>query len=478
MLRYIIKRLLLFVPTLLVISWLAFGLSHCTPGDPIQCYLPESVDGQFTLNPDQYEKAYRRKAAQLGWDKPVFYAQLTSVAYPDTLHRIVVRDKRETLERLISQHGNWPLIQAYYRRVDTLNDYMAELPDSIASDVRHRIRHLPGELYLRHQAPRIESALDTLAYYTGQDEDLRQWLGSPLEELTKHYRVMIEQPTPHLLYIPAFYWYGLDNQYHHWITNFFVGDLGRSCRDGRPIFEKILDHLKWTLILNGLAILIAYLLAVPLGVYAALYRGARFDRLTTLSLFFLYSLPSFWVATLLVIFLTNPTYGMDWFPATGLGQLSSSAPFWDRFSETATHLVLPVFSLSYGLLAFIARQMRGSVLEAIRSDYIRTARAKGLDEHTVVWKHAFRNALFPLITLFASVFPGLLAGSIIIEQIFSIPGMGLLLIQSIYLKDWFVVYAILMMAAVVTIIGILIADLLYAWADPRVSYGQKRAGRS
>lgn len=472
MLKYIIKRLLLFLPTLLVISLLAFGLSHCTPGDPIHCYLPESVDGQFTLNPQQYERAYHRKATELGWDKPIFYVQLTSVAYPDTLHRVVIREKRQTLERLIDQYGNWPLIQDYFRSIDALSLKMGALPDSIGKAIVPRIRHVPGELYLRYQTPRIESALDTLSRYVIQDEQLNQWLGSEVQLLQASFRQMIDQPSRHRLYLPALYWHGLDNQYHRWISHFLSGDLGRSCRDGRPIFGKILSHLKWTLIINGLAILIAYLLSIPLGVYAALYRGSRFDRFSSLVLFFLYSMPNFWVATLLVIFLTNSTYGMDWFPATGLGQLSSQAPFWDRFAETASHLVLPVFSLSYGLLAFISRQMRGSVLEAIRSDYIRTARAKGLDEHTVVWKHAFRNALFPLITLFAGVLPGLLAGSIIIEQIFSIPGMGFLLIQSITTKDWLVVYAILMMAAVVTIIGILIADILYAWADPRVSYGK------
>ncbi|PHN07164.1 ABC transporter permease [Flavilitoribacter nigricans] len=474
MLRYLIKRLFLFLPTLLVISLLAFGLSRCTPGDPIQCYLPDNIDGQFAMSPAQYERAYSREAKKLGWDKPAFYFRLGPAAYPDTLYRILIRGQRKNLENLIAQYGNWPQIQAYSRQLIKTHQEISQLPDSLNSDALIRIRNLPGQLHLRHNDRAITSLLDTLQYYTAQDARVNRNIGPSVQELVQRYDNIKATATPHLLYLPGFHWYGFDNQYHDWLGNFVSGDLGRSCKDGRPIFDKITDHLQWTLIINGLAILIAYLLSIPIGVYAAFYRDSRFDRITTMVLFLLYSLPSFWVATMLVIFLTNPTYGMDWFPATGLGNMGSMASFWDRFWDTAWHIVLPVFSLAYGALAFISRQMRASVLEVISSDYIRTARAKGLPENKIIWKHAFRNALFPLITLFASVFPLLIAGSVVIERIFNIPGMGLLLINSINSKDWQVVYAILMMAAVVTILGILIADVLYAVVDPRVKFGKQK----
>lgn len=472
MLQYLIKRLLLFIPTLLVVSLLAFGLSRCTPGDPIQCYLPESIDGQFAMSPQQYERAYRRQAQKLGWDKPAFYFKISAAAYPDSLHKILIRDQRACLEKLIAQSGNWPLVESYYQQLRQTHHQINDLPDSLITDALIRVRSIPGQLYFQYERPVINSLLDTLNYYAAQDSRVYRQIGASINELHAKYTALLENPSQHLLYLPSFHWYGFDNQYHHWLSNFIVGELGRSCKDGRPIFDKIKVHLKWTLLINGLAILIAYLLSIPIGVYSAFYRDSRFDRITTIILFLLYSLPSFWIATLLVIFFTNPTYQMDWFPATGLGNLRTSAPFQDRFWETARHLVLPVFSLAYGALAFISRQMRTSVLEVIGSDYIRTARAKGLPEHKVIWKHAFRNALFPLITLFASIFPSLIAGSVIIEKIFNIPGMGLLLINSINSKDWQVVYAILMMAAVVTILGILIADILYALVDPRVKFGK------
>jgi peptide/nickel transport system permease protein len=472
MLQYLIKRLLLFLPTLLVVSLLAFGLSRCTPGDPIQCYLPDSIDGKFSMNPAQYERAYAREAKKLGWDKPAFYFRIGPKAYPDTLYRILIRSRRENLEKLIAQYGNWSKVQAYSQQLNQTHIKISELPDSLNSDALIKIRNLPGLIQLRYEDQAITSLLDTLQYYTVRDPQIEHRIGESVQQLIRHYEELKTQTTRHLLYIPHFHWYGTDNQYHDWLSNFISGDLGRSCKDGRPIFDKITDHLKWTLIINGLAILIAYLLSIPIGVYSAFYRDSRFDRITTIVLFLLYSLPSFWIATMLVIFLTNPTYQMNWFPATGLGQLGSTASLWDRFWETAWHITLPVFSLAYGALAFISRQMRASVLEVIGADYIRTARAKGLPKNKVIWKHAFRNALFPLITLFASIFPSLIAGSVVIEKIFNIPGMGLLLINSINSKDWQVVYAILMMAAVVTILGILIADVLYAMVDPRVKFGK------
>ena len=476
MLRYLIKRILLFIPTLLIISLFAFGLSRCTPGDPIYCYLPDSVDGQFAISPKQYEKAYRRQAQKLGWDKPAFYFSLTAQAYPDTLYHYVIKDQRECLEKMIARSGNWPYIENYYLEIGKLAQRLEQIPDSLASNALIRIATIPGQLYLEDRPEIIQSHLDTLQYYVENEPSLTLWLESNIDQLNKKYQGILDHPKKGLLYAPAFYWYGFDNQYHHWFSNFLKGDLGRSCKDGRPIFGKIGNHLKWTLLINGLAIFIAYILSIPIGVYSASYKGSRFDRNTTLILFLLYSLPSFWIATMLVIFFTNPTYGMDWFPASGLGNLSSRAPFWDRFWDTILHIILPVFSLAYGALAFISRQMRTSMLEAFSADYIRTARAKGLKESKVIWKHTFRNALFPLITLLASVFPSLLAGSIVIERIFNIPGMGLLLINSINSKDWQVVYAILMMAAVVTILGILIADILYVLADPRVKLGKQRKG--
>ena len=198
--------------------------------------------------------------------------------------------------------------------------------------------------------------------------------------------------------------------------------------------------------------------------------GDQRDKLSSNFLFLLYSLPSFWLASLLVVFLTTATYGAhyDWFPTQGLPD--SNVFSWSLLGQYLYHLFLPIFAVTYGSFAYLSRQMRSAMLQVLAQDYIRTARAKGLRRQEVYWAHAFRNALFPLITLFSAVFPRALAGAIAIELIFDINGMGLLVIDAIRAYDWPLVFGVTLMAALLTILGNLVADLLYAWVDPRIKY--------
>lgn len=200
-------------------------------------------------------------------------------------------------------------------------------------------------------------------------------------------------------------------------------------------------------------------------------KGYLIDNISTAVLFVLYSLPSFWIGTIFIVFLTTPEYGMDFFPTgVGLDPLPDDAAWYTRLTQTGYELILPIFCMTYGSFAFLSRQMRGSMLGVVRQDYIRTAKAKGLSQDKIIWKHSFRNSLFPIITVFSSVFPRALSGSIAIELIYNIPGMGKLALLSITARDWPVVFTITMFAALLTMIGNLIADMLYAVVDPRVSY--------
>jgi peptide/nickel transport system permease protein len=476
MIAYIARRILLFIPTLIVISLLTFGLSKIAPGDPVELLLRDQAPGQGIMRGDlaDADRVYEETAEFLGLNKPVFYFGLSTAAYPDTLHRVLRRDRRETLGKLVSRYGNWEYISAYYAQIQVLEKASFALQDSLAGDGLSVVRSRLRRLYLIYREEALSSNLDTIENALRRDERLQAALGNQFQTLRRYDNAVREQATPWKNYLPALQWYGFDNQYHRWISGFVSGRFGISYKDSRPVAHKVKDALRWTLIMNGCALLIAYLLSIPLGVYSAVHKDTLFDRVTTIALFILYSLPTFWIATILVVFFSTPEYGMDWFPSMGLGNLHSSAPFRDRFWETALHLILPVFCLTYGALAFISRQMRGGVLNVIRQDYIRTARAKGLGARKVIWKHAFRNALFPIITLFASVFPAALAGSVIIEVIFNIPGMGKLTVDSIFARDWPVVYAILMLSAILTMAGILLADIMYAAADPRVTFTAKK----
>ncbi|MBI2794535.1 MAG: ABC transporter permease [Ignavibacteria bacterium] len=262
-------------------------------------------------------------------------------------------------------------------------------------------------------------------------------------------------------------------------TNFgaarFTGrpDFGRSFLDNRPIFDKMLERVPVTLTMNLIAIIVAYMIAIPLGVYSSTHPGTTADKLSSFSLFALYSLPHFWIGTLAVTFLANPEF-IAWFPSGGLrSQAAAGWSFWQRSADYMWHLTLPMIVYVYADFAFISRQMRSSMLEVIRQDYVRTARAKGLSERKVVYKHALRNALIPLITIVAALVPNLIGGSVIIETIFSIPGMGELSYKALISRDYPMIMAVFTISAMLTLVGMLISDLLYSIADPRISFEKK-----
>jgi peptide/nickel transport system permease protein len=271
--------------------------------------------------------------------------------------------------------------------------------------------------------------------------------------------------------------WGLDKplytQYFIWLGNMVTGDFGNSFVDNRPVMGKIIERLPVTIPISLITICLSYLIAIPIGIYSAARQYSFWDRFSTFILFLLYSLPTFWIATMAIIFLANVEY-LKIFPTSGLTSLGSENwPFFERMWDRIWHLILPISIYAYGSFAFLSRQMRGSMLEVIRQDYIRTARAKGLKEKTVVLKHALRNSLIPIITLFGGIFPALVGGSVIIETIFSIPGIGQLAFQALIARDYPLIMAELVMAAVLTLIGLLMVDILYAFVDPRIAFTKK-----
>lgn len=270
--------------------------------------------------------------------------------------------------------------------------------------------------------------------------------------------------------------YGLDKplhvQYWTWLNRLVRVDLGRSFSpDGRPVWEKIRERIPVTLSLNLAEVCLIYLTAVPLGVFAAVRRHTLFDRLTTVFVFIGFATPDFWLALLLMIL-----FGVQlgWLPISGLRSLNweylaPAAQLWDL----ASHLILPIFIGAFGGLAGLSRFMRGSMLEVIRQDYIRTAQAKGLPERVVVYKHALRNALLPIVTILGLSLPGLIGGSVIVESVFAIPGMGQLAVQSVFARDYPVVMGLLTIGAGLTLLGNRLADVCYGIVDPRIRVARR-----
>jgi peptide/nickel transport system permease protein len=264
-----------------------------------------------------------------------------------------------------------------------------------------------------------------------------------------------------------------NTQFGLWVRSLLRLDFGDSYKWNRPVLSLVKERLPASLQISILSILAGYLLAIPIGIFSAMKKNTMADRTVTVILFVLYSLPTFWVATMLILSATGEGYFPRNFPTRGFNsegitrETAGALEFW---MDRLWHLVLPVTVLTYGSLAFVSRQMRAAMLEVVKLDYVRTARAKGLSETVVVLKHALRNSLIPIITISAGVLPELIAGSVVVEFIFTIPGMGLLTFDAILNRDYPVINAVLFFSAFLTLLGILLADLAYAVADPRISY--------
>jgi peptide/nickel transport system permease protein len=271
--------------------------------------------------------------------------------------------------------------------------------------------------------------------------------------------------------------FGLDKplhvQYWNWLTRLVRLDFGKSfAPHGRPVLTMIGERLPITLLLNVVEMLIIVSLAVPIGVVSATRQYSLFDKVTTVFVFLGFATPDFWLALLLMIL-----FGVQlgWLPISGLRSLNwEYLSFWQRQGDFLGHLLLPIAVATFGGLAGFSRYMRQSMLEVIRQDYIQSARAKGLAERVVVGKHALRNALLPIVTILGLSLPTLIGGSVIVESIFAIPGMGQLMVQAAFERDYPVLMGNLVIVSTLTLVANLMADLAYSLVDPRIRVGRRR----
>jgi len=489
MLRYIAKRILLFVPTLVIITVIGFAISVNAPGDPVERMMTAAGSGGEvgTQSASQIEqKKYWKQ--KLGLDLPLFYFSLAKFSYPDTLYRIYDKNEREALGRLLDQYGNWEQISVYYQRMNTLYTSLLAF-DPAVFDLEQYDRNIINEnfntikfeaLSLRSawQEPVIYSKITSIRNLVRGYSFLNEF-GSQLDSVSAAYKNIKLYEAHWKNYFPAIRFYG-NNQYHRWLfgdggiySNGLVrGDFGTSYQTKDAVSKTIFGRIGWSLFFTVVSVIIAYIVSIPIGVKAAQNRGGRFDRVSSVVLFALYSLPSFFIAILLLMLFANPDV-LDIFPASGVKPnegYPEDANFFEKMWLSLPYLVIPLICYSYSSFAFLSRIMRGSIIENIGMDYIRTARAKGLTEKAVVWKHAFKNSLLPIITIFAAVFPAAVGGSVILETIFTIPGMGLEAYNAITYQNYPMIIAVLTLTSVLTLIGYLISDILYAAVDPRIAY--------
>jgi peptide/nickel transport system permease protein len=497
--KYILKRLLFFIPTLIVISLLAFIISINAPGDPLDRMVSARDSGGDAIiqSPNTLrEKARWRK--KLGLDLPVFYFSISNVATPDTLYKVYDDVRREGLKRLIHKYGNWNEISKYHLSIEKLLVAQRNMQIDSANAALYGLNHLIDTI--------TESKFNTIALLSAYDEpvinsklvklrnlydrySVFNQLKPLLADVQNNYQAIIQNKTPLKNYIPSIHFYKY-NQYHRWIfgdgnwltakgstdcKGILHGDFGYSYETKLPVSNVIADHLRWSLLFTLVSILLAYLISLPIGIKAAAKKHSLFDRTSSVILFILYSMPAFWVATLLLMNFANPN-AIAIFPASGIQPVTGipeNASLFEILKIRLPYLILPTICYTYAQLAFLSRITRVSMLEIISHDYIRTGYAKGLSQNKVIYKHAFRNALLPIITVFSNVFPAALSGAVIIETVFTIPGMGQQIVQAIFAKDYPVIIDVFTLTGVLTLVGYLFADILYAFADPRISYTSK-----
>tara|TARA_B100000886_G_scaffold340081_1_gene307822 strand:+ start:1150 stop:2646 length:1497 start_codon:yes stop_codon:yes gene_type:complete len=497
MLKYLAKRILIFIPTLLAISLLAFIISISAPADPVE-KLSSSADKEGAANQQSNatKKTKQELRKKLGLDLPVFYFSFGSFSDCDTLYRVADKDHSACLEELSHYYGNWDDVFSYFNQlsITQLSHSKLKLDDifEMNKDMEGRSIYSKNEIndVITESNFEINSMLETanpkviVSKFNSLDTLYNNYtfLSSVKIEFDKSkllYNEMLSNQSSWKSYVPKIIWYGSKNQYHFWLfgdgdqrKGVIRGDFGFSYIDSQPINTKIWDKVWISFSFSLLSVLFAYLISIPLGIYSAYKKDTKFDRITSIVVFVLYSMPSFFIGVLLLYTFANPDT-LRWFPVSGIQDPTIYDPSWSfmqKVTHRAPYFILPLITYTYSSFAFLSRIMRVGVIDVFGQDYIRTARAKGLGEGKVVMKHALRNSLLPIITVFANIFPLAIGGSVIIETIFTIPGMGFEIYSSILNSDYPMIVAVFTIIGFLTMIGYLVADILYAVVDPRISY--------
>ncbi len=554
---YVFKRLLIFIPTLIIISLLSFLISTNAPGDPVaKIVTAMGQDGTASQNSDANERTKQLVRKKLGLDKPIFYFSLGTAADCDTLYRLPDKNIRESAEKLTREVGDWDLVSEFYNSLKTpVKQIEISFPDSVLNQSQLNFK---SQLIFYLNSLKEVASVKELDIKTKSIKELCDSLGGfELVQMEEAINTLKTNGNSWKKYIPSLNWYGIDNQYHLWllgdigldknidtlsvtmnnqvlsfdefnfvkrdnlwyrfntnpITNDTIfeesfhslsqiefynngrwievegsdseltayidrgrkgvvrGDFGLSFEDGMYVRDKIWNSISVSFWLILCSVILSYLVSVPVGILAASKKGGRFDRWSSVVLYSLYSLPSFFVATILLYTFANPDF-FAWFPESGIYDpetFDENWSAWEKIKHQAPFFVLPLIAYTYSSFAFLSRIMRAGVIDVIEKDYVRTARAKGLSEKRVLLKHVLRNSAIPIITVFANIFPAAVGGSVILESIFDIPGMGKVGYEAILNLDYPMILAVFTISGGLTVFGYIVADILYAVVDPRIS---------
>ena len=479
--RYILKRLIYFFLTLFLLVLAGFLLIQSSASHQEESLLYTEIESNRQVELSQLELQKKRWREKNGLHLPVFYIRITHLADIDTLQRFPSSVDRKLIQQLLVRNGNTYAVMHYYQSLKEWIFYhtfsLQNSNDTNYSKLSQNILALSFSLLNTWDFELIQVHLKNIQHLIdlqNADEQLNQ----KYLQLHSAFENMITRAQPWKTWIPSVRFY-TNNRFHRWLfgdgkTNKGIirGDFGYSWYNQRAVLPYLLPKLGWSALLTFISVCLAYLVAVPLGMLAAKKHNSIFDKLLQFLLMSLFSIPSFLAAILLLRLFSNPDV-FNWFPTNGIapiGGFQSGHGFFYRIIQTIPYLVLPIIAYSYGSVVFLTNLTREQLLLEEKKAYAITAFAKGLSQKSVFQRHLLRNSLIPLITVFSQVFPAAVAGSVVIESIFSIPGMGLETLQAVYQLNYPILAAILVISGLFTITGYFIADILYVWADPRIRF--------
>jgi len=478
---YIIKRILLMVPTFFAISLMIFVILNFAPGTPGAAMVGVGEGSQSAEDAVGERESYQIFKEQFNLDKPVLLNlryTLTTDQVRSAVKDILNEDKSVSMARRIEAQveiEDWG-VYAVPGLIEILSgedpvEFRAYASRRLPLNAKKRLQNLYGgrsspEDRVANKKILAENKLlgswtfsskSSLSEQQSAQDNWQNWFQENFERWDYTTRKKLVLATT-------------DTRFFKYWSNLIRLDFGVSHVDKRPVLKKVFSKLKYSLSLSFSAVLLIYFISVPLGIWSSVNQDTPADRLLTVVLFMLYSLPSFFTGVVLLNFLTRGT-PFTAFPTSGFESLDTSAMTTLQYlGDVFWHLILPIICLSYAGLAALSRYARTGLLDVIRADYIRTARAKGLPEFVVIIKHAARNGMIPILTLLATLLPTLVGGSVVIEVIFGIPGMGLYVWESIMVRDYNAIMAVLLISSGLTLVGLLLSDLSYALVDPRITF--------
>ncbi len=452
MFKYILRRLMLALPTLLIISMIAFLMGQQATHDPVAQLSGAPYQGT-SKNPDAEAAYYLQQAVVYHLDKPAFYFNITADCFPDTLYKVFPPWRKDKMTAMAVQCGQWEPVAQYEKWLADRIEETEALPDSTIN---------------RTALNKIIASLKTETAIAGCDTLLAQ-LADQVKNTLMQTRINERAALFPALQakdgwgMPAFYWYGFNNQYNDWLT-------GRFAKEQFSPWKKIIYPLRVTLFINIAAILLSLMLGVFTGVMIS-GRKRKVDLIGKRVLVIIYVIPVLVIGPLLRYLFATKGIALyaPWIGGVGTSNYDPEAQqFWWWAFQNKGRLFLPVLTLTIHLWALLALQMRTGMMGVLQLDFIRTARAKGMSEHQVRWGHAFKNALFPIITILGGLIPFAVGGSVIVEAVFNINGLGHSILEAFLSNDHSVLMSVVMLSALLTITGNLVSDILFAWIDPRV----------